>query len=450
MKDFVRSRLRQWFAHPAASNFGWLLFDRFGRMAISFIVGTWMVRYLGPGDYGVLNYGLSVTIILGVVPTLGIDLIVRRELVQRPEDTDAILGTTFRLKLVAGVATYLLTVAGACWLEGDHLARFVIIVSGTTLVQHALFTFDNYFHAHLQARNSALAQNIAFALSSAGRVILILRHAPLEAFAWMLLLELPINSALLVWFYRRGGGHFCNWRWSSSLAQRLLAEGWPLAMGAIATMLFARADQVLLTKLRDTTEVGRYAAAQRLFDLFQFLPAALATSLAPALLRARETGPGSYDWVARRFFNRIAQMAWAVALPGMLGASFIVPWLYGEEYRSSSAMLTLLLAALPAMALSLARQQYLINERNTRIQLVMAVSGLSVSLILNWILIPHYGGMGSALAATISHWITGVLLSFAWPLTRPVGQWQLRALFGLWRLPAPSVKVAATAPGTHE
>ncbi len=432
MKSARFSRWTRFRNEPALANFSWLTADKLFRLTLSLGVGTWMARHLGPTEYGTLNYGLSVTAILAILPTLGLDLIVRRELVQHPERQDVLLGTTFFLKLGAGFVTYAATLVGVLWLESDRAARFVIIMTALTLVQHAIMTIDVHFQADLEARYSVWAQNLAFALSSLGRVGLILVGARLEAFVLMLLLDLPVTSLLLVWFYRRSGHRLAEWRWDGATARRLFAEAWPLWLGGIAGIIFLRADQVLLAHLGTTSEVGRYAAAYRLFEICVFLPVSLAVSLAPALLAARSAGVAEYEAKLRRFFNLNAQLAWALVVPGIVLAPMVVRLLYGREFGASTAIFAVLLLGFPAMALGVARQQFLINEGCTGLQLAATTIGMTFSLLLNWMLIPRWGGLGAAIAATTAHLVTDVLLSFAWPRTRAVARWQLRALAGFW------------------
>lgn len=449
MNRLFATVVRRSLGDTATMNFGWLVLDKAARLVVGFAVGTWVARYLGPADYGTLNYGLSVTIMLALLPTLGLDYVVRRELIQHPEAAGALLGTTFWLKLSAGVLTYGLTIAGAELLEPDHRARFVIIVSAITLVQHAMSTFDIHFQARLQARFSTWAQNAGFLVAAAGRVILVLRHAPLEAFVVMLMVELPLSSILMVVLYRRSAGTLSSWHWDFAVARRLLRQSWPLAIAGIATAVFLRADQVLLSRLRGVADVGQYAAAYRLLELAQFLPIALASSLTPAWLEAHDRSSAEYERASRRMFNRVAMLAWALAVPGMLLAPLVVPLLYGGRYHESAAILAVLLAGFPATALGVARQQYLVNEGLTRLQLVASLTGMGLCIALNLVLIPRYGAIGAAMVSIVTHLSADVLLTFAWPQTRRAGVWQLRALVGAWRLPPISITTDAKAPATR-
>ncbi len=420
---------------PVVANFGWLTFEKLVRMTLGLFVGTWVARYLGPADYGTLNYGIAITGILSVVPMLGLDAIVRRRLRQTPGDTGAILGTAFLLKLGAGVLTYAATITGMWLFEPNPTARFVVIVTALLHVHQSMMIFDVYFQSHLQARYGVWAQNIAFTLSALGRVVLILAGAKIEAFALMLVIEMPAASLLFVWFYRRNGGQLGTWQWRGNLASALLRESWPLALAAIASILYLRLDQVMLVHLASPQEAGRYAAAARLYELCGFLPVALAASLAPALLTAHATDRADFDRRVRGLFARAAQLAYAAAVPGILLSGVIVSLLFGPAYAATVPMFIVLLLGYPFLAVGIAREQVLIAEQKPRRQLAAMISGVALNLLLNLILIPRFGGLGAAGASALAQATAGVLSSFAWRDTRLIGRWQLQALVAPWRKP---------------
>lgn len=81
-------------------NTGWLFIGNISRMLASLLVGIWVARYLGPKEFGVLNYASSFVALFSVLTTLGLDGIVVRELVKDSSKSNTILGTAFGLKLL--------------------------------------------------------------------------------------------------------------------------------------------------------------------------------------------------------------------------------------------------------------------------------------------------------------------------------------------------------------
>src|SRR4051812_17189027 len=89
--------------HRVATSLAWLMADRGMRLAGGFAVGLWLARYLGPADFGLLSAATAATF-LGVVATqLGLDGLVQREFIRRPDDVGIILGTVTTLSLVVAI-----------------------------------------------------------------------------------------------------------------------------------------------------------------------------------------------------------------------------------------------------------------------------------------------------------------------------------------------------------
>ncbi|HDH16534.1 MAG TPA: flippase, partial [Gammaproteobacteria bacterium] len=73
------------------TNTGWLFADKIVRMGVGVFVGIWVARYLGPDQFGFLNFAAAFVALFGVVATLGFNRIVVRDLVKEPGNKDSIL-----------------------------------------------------------------------------------------------------------------------------------------------------------------------------------------------------------------------------------------------------------------------------------------------------------------------------------------------------------------------
>ena len=67
-------------------NTGWLFAEKSVYLLAGFIIGIFVARYLGPSDFGILNYAISFVLLFGMFASFGMDFIVVRELISRKED----------------------------------------------------------------------------------------------------------------------------------------------------------------------------------------------------------------------------------------------------------------------------------------------------------------------------------------------------------------------------
>ena len=69
-------------------NISWRLGERFLRSVVSLTVIVWVIRYLGPEKFGLISYAQSLVSLFGVLATLGLDMIIIRELVKNNSKRD--------------------------------------------------------------------------------------------------------------------------------------------------------------------------------------------------------------------------------------------------------------------------------------------------------------------------------------------------------------------------
>jgi len=180
---------RRWLAgrdalHGIIGNIGWQVADNVLRMGVGFLLGIWVARYLGPQQFGLLSYALAFAALFSPLAMLGLDDIVVRNLVRDPAAKQAILGTSFFLRLIGGVLSTLATIAVIAWLRPDDRQSvwLVAIIAAGTLFQ-AFNTIELWFNAQVQAKYPVLARNASFLVCALGKIVLIIAGAPLVAFA---------------------------------------------------------------------------------------------------------------------------------------------------------------------------------------------------------------------------------------------------------------------------
>ena len=75
------------------SNMSWLIIGGIFESIIGFIVATLTVRYLGPSNYGLLNYAVSLASFVTPICTLGFDHVLVNEVINKLDSEGKILGT---------------------------------------------------------------------------------------------------------------------------------------------------------------------------------------------------------------------------------------------------------------------------------------------------------------------------------------------------------------------
>lgn len=410
----------------ATANLGWLVVEKAVRLVFTVGVGFWVARYLGPAEYGELSFALAIVGIAVLLAELGLEGVVRRELIRAPEEAPPLLASVWGLRLAGAGAAWGLVGLWA-WCSGTGEPGLLSVLA-LTLFQPALWVGDLWFQARLQAKRSVFAQVGGLAVGAVVRVGLILQSAPLVAFAWAAVIEMVVGGVLLTWLARRDG-LVLRWRlFDRSRARGLLREAWPLLLSGLAVVLYLRLDAVMLRLMIGDVAVGLYAAAVRFTEIWYFVPVALASSLLPSLLRARERDTAAYAERLQLSYDLNAGLAYVIALPTALLAPWLIGAAYGPVYAGSASVLSLHIWSVLFVFLGVSRGQFLVNEGYTRFYLAATGAGLLLNAVLNWILIPRHGAWGAALATVIAQAVAAWLSSFCFAPVRPSAWMQARAL----------------------
>jgi polysaccharide transporter, PST family len=413
----------------AAANFGWLSVERVGRVVLGALVGLLVARYLGPDRLGSLSYCAAIVLLLGFLPALGLDPVIKRELLRRPTDTAELLASAFLARLLAGAVGYLGVLAAAYseWGVTGVEAR-VFAILGLILFQPVLHIPDLWLQTQLRAKWSVGVQLAALAVSSLLRIALIASEASLPAFAWVIVGEMTLVGAGYFVGGRKAGLSFPLTAARVATMRRLVGEAWPLMFASLAIVVYMKIDEVMLRQLTGPAEVGIYAAAAKLSEIWYFVPTALASSLLPALLRSREQNATNYGGRLQQYYDFSAAAAYALSVPIALLAPWIIRLAYGAEFSAAGPILAVHIWSSVFVFLGVARGQWLVNEGLQKFYLASTAAGAVANIALNFIAIPRWGGLGAAYATVISYALAAWLTSYFHPAVRAAAVMQTRAL----------------------
>jgi len=405
--DFSSDSFKKYLA-----NTSWLFFERILRMGISFVVTIFVVRYLGPKDFGLYSYALSFFWLFASLSTFGLEAITTREIVKHPDTKDEINGTIFFLRLAGSLAAIIL-IAATLFLTGEetYTAILILILSGSFLFQ-SFSAIEYYFRGIVKAKYNAYALSASVILSSALKVMFILLKAPLIYFVYAVVFEYAVLAFGLIAVYHHNKLSIFNWKYSKTLASSLLKDSWPLALSGIVVMIYVRIDQIMIKHMMSEEAVGYYSAAVRLCEAWYFIPVTLCNSIFPAIVNAKNVSTEFYNNRMQKLYDLLTWLAIGIAIPVTIFSNQIIQLLFGNEFSSASPILTIYIWAGVAVFLGVASSQYLINENLTKLSFSRNLVGMILNVGLNLILIPKYGIIGSAVATLISYSIIILTLSF--------------------------------------
>ncbi|MFQ3660217.1 MAG: flippase, partial [Anaerolineae bacterium] len=344
LKAYLQSRpdVRQ-----IVTNAGWLVSDRVIRLVLVLLVSAWVTRYLGAEQFGYLSIAQAILALAVPLLRLGMDTLIVRLLVEGDYDRDAVLGTSFAIRLMAALVALPAVVIFTALTYPQHLVvALIAAMLGVAALAESFDVIDFWNQSQVAARHTVIARNTAFVVASGLKVGAILLQMPLEVFGLLYALDTLLYVTLLVAVYQRRGGRVQGWRWDASLAGTLLKLSAPLIVSGIAVSLYMRIDQLMLSVMLPVGEaeraVGVYSVAVRLSETWYFVPGAIISSVFPAILLSKRQDETLYRKRIQRLFNLVVLVGYAFAIPVTLLAPVIIDVLFGPEFAEAAPQLAVL------------------------------------------------------------------------------------------------------------
>lgn len=410
-------------------NINWLTAGVIFKDVIGLFLVAWVARYLGPEQFGTMNYAVAFVALFSTLSTLGLDNIVIRNILLKPENKAKYLGTTFVLKLLGSLIMLLLSSLVIYFVQPDNtLIRLFVFIIAFGYIFKAFDIIDFWFQSKIEAKYAVYARSISFILVSILKVIFILTQSPLVAFVLMFTLDFLLTALFFLYFYiKKEKTNIKSWKISFDTAKELLKDSWPLILSGIAVTIYMKIDQVLIGNMLGGIELGLYSAASKLSVAWYFIPGVVMSSVFPAIIEAKKKNENLYFKRMQTLYNIFTCFTIVVALVVTFSSSFIIKNLYGNAYLGAAKVLSIHIWAGVFVFFGVANTGFTIPQNLMKYTLWRTLIGVVINISLNIILIPKFGIVGVAVVAFISHLFTDSLLHLLFKKTRFIFLVQLKS-----------------------
>ena len=410
-------------------NISWLMLERLIRTFVGFFVSIWIARYLEPVQYGVLSYAQSYVYLFAVIATLGLDNILVRELVENHHSKNRILGTAFFLKLTASFIIFPLMYLSVHIFNNDNNVDILIYIIALSIIFQSFNVIDGYYQSIVQSKYVVIANLVTMTLSSLIKIILITNNASLIVIAIAYSIDGAFIAMMLVIFYmKKSQQKLFHWSIDISTIKYLISQSAPMWLSGLMIAIYAKTDQLMIMNMVGSQELGFYAAAAKLNDLWSFIPLIICSSVLPAIINAKSISEKIYLKRINYLYSLMIWLSIFILIFGSILSTQIISLSFGQEYLKAIATFKLLLWSNIFVFFFTAWARFIIVERQQKLFFYFDLLSVITNIILNFILIPEYGIKGAALATVLSVPIVHLLIFIFWKKQRYILQSFFRSL----------------------
>ncbi|WP_026957854.1 flippase [Aliagarivorans taiwanensis] len=398
-------------------------------MMINLVVVTLVTRSLGAAQWGALSYLLSLVGLFIPFTALGLNGLISRELLNRPKQHDEVLGTAIGIRCLGGcVGMATLYFLGVHWLlpAGISNAAYLVLLMGGGST--ALLGLNFYYESRMQLHVPALIRFFSVVICSGLKILSLSSVNPLH---WLIIvfgIEFLIQGFGVLVCYHVQTKALLRWRFEPLMCKFFFSRSFWLILSSVAVVVNEKFDQIMLARMTSMEEVGYYALAARLSEIWYFIPLAITAALFPRLMSLREVNRSKYLTRLQRSCDGLFVLALALALSVQLLAKPMVSFVFGDTYLPSATVLAVHIWAGVFVFMRTLASRWLMMEDLLKFSLVTHLTGCAINVLLNLWLIPEMGAIGAALATLISYASAGWLAFFFSEKTRPMAWVMTRSL----------------------
>lgn len=414
-------------------NLFWAALGKIVNLLSGLLVGIIVARYLGPEQYGLMNYVISYVFLFQTFALFGFDSIEIREEARGQKPFTTIIGTAFYLKLFLGCCFVILAIFTSWIMEADGYTTLLIAIYSLVVVLNSLIVIRNYFTAIVQNEYVVKAEISRTIISIIVKLTLLFLNANLTWFIVAYMFDFVLLGTGYVMVYQTKIGSLREWHFDRDYAKFLLKESFPLLLTNTAVIIYQRIDQVMIGSMINKSAVGFFSVAAKFTEVLVFLPMILAQTITPTLVKVRERSILEYQIKAQQFMNLSFWLSLlAAALVSML-AYWIVRYTFGAAYSPAVAVLQVMAFKAASVALSNTAGAMLVTEGLQRYAIFRDSFGCVVCVLLNYLLLPRYGIMAAAFVSIASNLAAGYLADALVPVYQHLFVCQTKTLCLGWR-----------------
>lgn len=386
-------------------NASWLIAGKIVHVLLSFFVGILTARYLGPNNYGLINYATAFATFFTSFCTLGINSVIVKNFIDHPEEEGETIGSTLVLRLASSFLS-LCTIVGIVSIidANERITILVVALYCTSLVFHIFDTFNYWFQSKLLSKYYAIATLVSYLVASAYRIILLMLGKSVIWFAIGNSIDYCIVAIMLFVFYKMNHGPKLSF--SVKKSKELLSISCSYILSGLMVAIYGATDKLMLKQMLDDTAVGYYALALSISTMWVFILSAIIDSLKPTIMRYHNTDKIMYEKTTRQLYAIVFYLSLLASSFIALIATIFIRIVYGNEYLPAVTVLRVVVWYVAFSYLGVARDVWIVCERKQKYLKYIYMFSAILNVILNLITIPRMGANGAALSTVITQFCT--------------------------------------------
>lgn len=401
------------------SNIFHLFNQNLARLLLSLTVGVLVARHLGTERYGQFNFVLSFLYIYQPLITFGLDEVLLYQC-KKHTQLKLLFGTSFVIRSITFLVGIVLTFPILFSMNIDKETSFFTLLYLTSAISIPFSITEIYLNANLKIKEQVKHKTLMFTATALLKVYFVYLKLDLKFFILVAFLEIVFQSAISYRIFMKDYPdlRISTWQFDKNLAKDQLSKGFPLMLSLLVFRGMSKVDQIFIANFATMKDLGKYGAAAKLLDAWQFLPHIISTIYLPKI---SENSKAVYEYFGLLSISSIGLMLGCFFL-----GEIIIDVFYGAQFSGSYEFLRLYSIQFYFTFMGIARINSMIKDSKTKINLILSSFILLINLIGNYFFIQKMGSIGVIWSSILANLLGFVILSI---LSRDIRSMLLQYLY---------------------
>ena len=393
------------------TNVSWILVCKIAQALLGLVVSMLTARFLGPANFGTINYAASLVSFCSPIALLGLNEILVQEFVQKPENAGQTLGSAVAMSIGSAILSIIGISSFAYITEAGTTETFIVcFLYSSILVFQAIELTQYWFQAKLMSKYTSIISLIAYVVVAVYRIFLLVTQKSVFWFAVANSLDACLIAIALIVLFKRKLGQTLSFSWK--VCKQLFSRGKYYIVANLMVVIFAQTDKIMLKMMIGEEATGLYAVAVNCVNMTAFVFSAIITSAKPVIIESKLSSYDKFELNVTRLYSVIIYASLAQSLVLTVLAKPIVGILYGADYLAATSALQIVSWYTSFSYIGGIRNVWMLVEEKQKYILPINVLGASANVIMNYFMIPMFGINGAAIASLITQIFTNVVVGY--------------------------------------
>lgn len=396
-------------ASQISVNFLWMSFDKFITMLSGFAISVLTARHIGPENTGIIQYCISIGLLLIPLSQLGISNLVFDRASSNAVSARMLIFLTSKLR----TAIFILLSLVVILIHHDEDIVFIAILS-LILISNFFTCIDtlvNYYDSTLSSKVNMKATSVGTLMSQSFRLVLnfVTSNPILFAIPYVINTYIPYRIRVNRLRKEIGGKAYRSSK-EKRYNKYLLINGLPLAISSFSVVVYSKINSIMVGSTMNIENVGYFNIAHSLSAMWLFIPLSLVTSI---LARA-------FSYKSKSKKIKMIKMSYlltlSIGIPLYLIVHMfsdeIVFYTYGDQFSPSADIISVLFISTIFSVIGTVSNRTIVNFKGYRFLLGKSVFMGILSVPLSYILVNEFGLYGAAYSLLIIEVISSTFLNY--------------------------------------